>query len=161
MILPPIMQYLSFKILNLLQSVIFVKKIWEDIKFGIIAHFTGKYRGVAHNSCNLNCRKPMILPVIFHNLQGYDAHLFIKQLARIKGELSCIPSTEEKYIPFSKKVKVGEYFSRKKNKQIKLKFEIRFIDSFKFLQTSLRNVVSNLQPKDFINTRKVFKNNVE
>ena len=41
-------------------------------------HFTGKYRGAAHNSCNLQCRKPMILPVIFHNLQGYDAHLFIK-----------------------------------------------------------------------------------
>ena len=31
-------------------------------------HFTGKYRGAAHNSCNLQCRKPMILPVIFHNL---------------------------------------------------------------------------------------------
>ena len=40
-------------------------------------HFTGQYRGTAHNSCNLQCRKPMILPVIFHNLQGYDAHLFI------------------------------------------------------------------------------------
>ena len=40
-------------------------------------NFTGKYRGAAHNSCNLQCRKPMILPVIFHNLQGYDAHLFI------------------------------------------------------------------------------------
>ncbi|CAH3107117.1 unnamed protein product [Porites lobata] len=46
-------------------------------------HFTGQYRGAAHNSCNLQCRKPMILPVIFHNLQGYDAHLFIKQLARL------------------------------------------------------------------------------
>ena len=59
-------------------------------------HFTGKYRGVAHNSCNLQCRKPMILPVIFHNLQGYDAHLFIKQLSRLSGERNCIPSTEEK-----------------------------------------------------------------
>ena len=42
-------------------------------------HFTGKYRGAAHNSCNLQCRKLMIFPVIFHNLQGYDAHLFIKK----------------------------------------------------------------------------------
>ena len=57
-------------------------------------HFTGQYRGAAHNSCNLQCRKPMILPVIFHNLQGYDAHLFIKQLSSIPGELNCIPSTE-------------------------------------------------------------------
>ena len=64
-------------------------------------HFTGVYRGAAQNRCNLQCRKPMILPVIFHNLQGYDAHLFIKQLARLSGGLSCIPSTEEKYISFS------------------------------------------------------------
>ena len=42
-------------------------------------HLTGKYRGAAHNQCNLLCRKPLILPVIFHNLQGYDAHLFIKK----------------------------------------------------------------------------------
>ncbi|XP_073235132.1 uncharacterized protein [Porites lutea] len=46
-------------------------------------HFTGKYRGAAHNKCNLRCRKPRVLPVIIHNLQGYDAHLFIKQLATI------------------------------------------------------------------------------
>ena len=42
-------------------------------------HFTGHYRGEAHNSCNLKCCKPMVLPIIFHNLQGYDAHLFIKK----------------------------------------------------------------------------------
>ncbi|CAH3027681.1 unnamed protein product [Porites evermanni] len=69
-------------------------------------HFTGKYRGAAHNKCNLMCKKPRILPVIFHNFQGYDAHLFIKQLACLPGELNCIPSTEEKYISFSKKIKV-------------------------------------------------------
>ena len=39
-------------------------------------HFTGKYRGAAHNQCNLQCRKPLILPVIFHSLQGYDSHLY-------------------------------------------------------------------------------------
>ena len=66
-------------------------------------HFTGKYRGAAHNKCNLKCRKPKALPVIFHNLQGYDAHLFIKQLYRLEGDLVCIPSTEEKYITFNKK----------------------------------------------------------
>ena len=86
-------------------------------------HFTGQYRGAAHNSCNLQCRKPMILPVIFHNLQGYDAHLFIKQLACLPGELNCIPSTEEKYISLSKKIKVDEYKSRRTGETVSLYFE--------------------------------------
>ena len=123
-------------------------------------HFTGQYREAAHNSCNLQCRKPMILPVIFHNLQGYDAHLFIKQLACLPGELNYIPSTEEKYISFSKKIKVDEYKSRRTGEMISLYFEIRFIDSFKFLQTSLANLVGNLQPDDFHNTKEIFKENV-
>ena len=99
----------------------------------------------------------MILPVIFHNLQGYDAHLFIKKLSKIAGELTCIPSTEEKYISFSKKIKVDEYESKRTGKTVSLYFEIRFIDSFKFLQTSLANLVNNLQPDDFINTKEIFK----
>ena len=124
-------------------------------------HFTGQYRGAAHNSCNLRCRKPMILPVIFHNLQGYDAHLFIKKLSCIPGELNCIPSTEEKYISFSKKKKVDEYKSRKNGENVSLYFEIRFIDSFKFLQTSLANLVGNLQLDDFHNTKEIMKENVD
>ncbi|CAH3150037.1 unnamed protein product, partial [Porites evermanni] len=124
-------------------------------------HFTGQYRGAAHNSCNLQCRKPMILPVIFHNLQGYDAHLFIKQLACLPGDLNCIPSTEEKYISFSKKIKVAEYKSKITGEMVSLNFEVRFIDSFKFLQTSLANLVGNLQTNDFHNTRKVFKEDVD
>ena len=120
-------------------------------------HFTGKYRGAAHNRCNLKCRKPLILPVVFHNLQGYDSPLFIKQLAKVSGELSCIPSTEEKHISFSKKIKVGEHISRENGVTLPIKFEIHFIDSFKFLQTSPSNLVSNLQPTDFKNLNRVFK----
>ena len=78
----------------------------------------------AHNTCNLRCRKPMILPVIFHNLQGYDSHLFIKQLAKMTGQLTCIPSTEEKYISFPKKIKVDEYKSRRTGETVSLNFEI-------------------------------------
>ena len=122
-------------------------------------HFTGKYRGAAHNGCNINCRKPKVLPVIFHNLQGYDAHLFIKQLYRLKGDLECIPSTEEKYISFYKKIKVDEFYSPKKGKMEDITFKIKFIDSFKFLQTSLANLVSNLSPDDFHNTKHAFKTN--
>ena len=124
-------------------------------------HFTGQYRGASHNSCNLQCKKPLILPVIFHNLQGYDAHLFIKKLSGLKGELNCIPSTEEKYISFSKKIKVDEYRSRKTGEMVSLNFELRFIDSFKFLQTSLANLVGNLQPEDFQNTKEIMKDNIE
>ena len=137
------------------------KKPLNDDRVRDHCHFTGKYRGAAHNSCNLQCRKPMIFPVILHNLQGYDAHLFIKQLSRLPGELSCIPSTEEKYISFSKKIKVDEYISRRTGETVSLYFEIRFIDSFKFLQTNLANFVGNLQPDDFHNTKAMIKNNVE
>ena len=123
-------------------------------------HFTGQYRGAAHNKCNLQCHKPKILPVIFHNLQGYDAHLFIKELAKLEGDLNCIPSTEEKYISFSKSIKVGEYKDCS-GSVFPVNFEVRFLDSFKFLQTSLANLVSNLQPDDFHNTKQVFKKNVD
>ena len=94
------------------------------------------------------------------NLQGYDAHLFIKQLSAIKGDFTCIPSTEEKYISFSKKIKVDEY-QNKDGKTISLNFALRFIDSFKFLQTSLANLVRNLQPDDFVNTKEIFKDKTE
>ena len=65
-------------------------------------HFTGKYRGAACASCNMNkLRKPRLLPVIFHNFSDYDSHLFIKELSSInenKNEnITCIPITEEKY----------------------------------------------------------------
>ena len=133
----------------------------KDDKVRDHCHFTGKYRGAAHNKCNLDCRKLKVLPVIFHNLQGYDAHLFIKQLARLPGDLNCIPSTEEKYISFSKSIKVDEYRSNKSGLMVPINFEIRFLDSFKFLQTSLANLVSNLSPDDFKNTRNAFKKNVE
>ena len=133
----------------------------ENDKVRDHCHFTGKYRGAAHNSCNLQCRKPMILPVIFHNLQGYDAHLFIKQLACLPGELNCIPSTEEKYISFSKKIKVSEYKSKRTGEMVSLNFEVRFIDSLKFLQSSLANLVKNLKPEDFLNTKKIFEKNVD
>ena len=122
-------------------------------------HFTGKYRGAAHNKCNLECRKPLILPVIFHNLQGYDAHL----LAKVQGDLFSIPTTEEKYITFSKFVEVDQYYSKKREKVLFKKFEIRFIDSFKFLQTSLDELVKilakNNNSTDFKSLQKNIKNN--
>ncbi|XP_065665393.1 uncharacterized protein LOC136086829 [Hydra vulgaris] len=70
-------------------------------------HITGKYRGTAHKDCNLNYKIPKFFPYIFHNLSGYDCHLFIKKLSG--GKLSCIPNNEEKYISFSREIKAGEF----------------------------------------------------
>ena len=89
--------------------------------------------------------------IYIHNLQGYDAHLFIKQLAKVDADLTSIPTTEEKYISFSKFIAVDQYHSKQYEQVLFKNFEMRFIDSFKFLQTSLSNLVSNLQPTDFSN----------
>ena len=66
-----------------------------------------------------------------------------------------------KVISFSKKIKVDEYKSRRNGETVSVNFEKRFIDSFKFLQTSLANLVSNLQPSDFKNTNSIIKNNTK
>ena len=71
-------------------------------------HYTGLYRGVAHNNCNLKYRIPDNIPIVFHNLSGYDAHLFIKELGRRfnKNDIEVIAENKEKYISFSVKINV-------------------------------------------------------
>ena len=78
-------------------------------------HFTGRYRGAAHKICNLKYRKPDFTPVLFHNLIGYDSHLFMKNLGMTEGTIDCIPNNEERYITFTKKIQVG--FNKKKVKK--------------------------------------------
>ena len=121
-------------------------------------HFTGKFRGAAHNICNLQFKKPKFTPVIFHNLSGYDAHLFVKNLGKTEGNIKCIPNNEEKYISFSKDIVVDEY-TNKKGEKIEIMHEIRFIDSFKFMASSLEGLVKNLANSDlskFIQTKREF-----
>ena len=121
-------------------------------------HYTGRYRGAAHNECNLNYRKPNFTPVVFHNLSGYDSHLFIKNLGFSEGNIDCIPNNEEKYISFSKKIQVGTYPKKALDADGDIFYEqkpiyhaIRFIDSFKFMATSLEKLVNNLPKDDCIN----------
>ena len=82
-------------------------------------------------------KNPKFIPVIFHNLQNYDSHLFIKNLGVTEGEINCIVKTEEKYISFSKNIIVDEFISKETQKTVYIKKQLRFIDSFKFMASSL------------------------
>lgn len=50
-------------------------------------HLSGRYRGAAHNQCNLDFQLPKYVPIVFHNQSGYDAHLFVKELGLGEGRL--------------------------------------------------------------------------
>ncbi len=99
-------------------------------------HITGKYRGAACNKCNLRMRVPKFVPVIFHNLEGYDSHLFVKSLGLEEGDIKCIPKTDEKYISFSKNIPMGTFIAND-GKEKTVCLEMRFLDSFKFTIKSL------------------------
>ena len=120
-------------------------------------HFTGRYRGPAHNRCNLKYRKPKNISVFFHNLSGYDSHLFIKKLGTPnKNEnIDCIPNNEEKYISFSKTIVTGQYTNKKGEVKDKT-FKIVFKDSLKFMSSSLGALVNNLPKDAFKNLLKYF-----
>ena len=118
-------------------------------------HFTGRYRGAAHNKCNLKYRKPNNISVFFHNLSGYDSHLFIKKLDATKGDIDCIPNNEEKYISLSKTIKTGEYKNKRGETKNKY-FKIVFKDSLKFLNSSIEALVKNLPKDGFKNLEKHF-----
>ncbi|XP_057302648.1 uncharacterized protein LOC130636817 [Hydractinia symbiolongicarpus] len=81
---------------------------YENRKIRDHYHYTGMYRGAAHNTCNLKYRIPKHVPVMFHNLSGYDAHLFIRELGEKYDtqNIGCIAENTEKYISFNVKIKV-------------------------------------------------------
>ena len=134
------------------------KKFDDDKNYKVRdhSHFTGKYRGAAHNLCNLKYRKPNFTPVVFHNLSGYDSHLFIKNVGFSEGNIDCIPNNEERYISFTKRIQVGSYKS-KKRETTPLHNQIRFIDSFKFMATSLDKLVNNLSKDAFNNFKRYYE----
>ena len=101
-------------------------------------HFTGKYRGAAHNTCNLRYKIPKNIPVIFHNGSTYDYHFIIKELAlEFDGNFECLGENTEKTfsVPIKKRID---------NKNIDITYKIKFIDSFRFMATSLSKLVDNL-----------------
>ena len=102
-------------------------------------HYTGKYRGAAHNNCNLRYKILKEFSVVFHNGSTCDYHFIIKQLAReFKGNFECIGENTEKYIIFSVPIK-KEHDNDKPSI-----YRLKFIDRCRFMQSSLSNLVDNL-----------------
>ena len=128
----------------------------KDVRVRDHCHITGKFRGSAHQECNLKLRiKPedIKIPVIFHNLRGYDSHFITQEIGEIANKyaykdkrgreqpltINAIPNNMEKYMAFM----LGNHLT--------------FIDSFQFMSSSLDKPVSNLPRDDLIYTSKVFK----
>ena len=118
-------------------------KPFSEKKRKVRDHHSGLYRGAAHSSCNLQYKIPNYIPVIFHNLAGYDAHLFTRELAKYTTGMGVIAKNTEDYISFSIKVEVDKYVDKEGNERMK-EMELRFVDSIKFMSSSLDSLVNNL-----------------
>ena len=110
-------------------------------------HYTGEYRGAAHDICNLRYKTPKEIPVVFHNGSTYDYYFIIKGLAKqFEEEFECLDENTEKYITFSVPIK-KEITKKDKDgndKIRKISYKIKFIDSFRFMSSSLSNLVDDL-----------------
>ena len=104
----------------------------DDEKVRDHCHITGKFRGAAHWSCNINLQLTKKVPVIFHNLRGYDSHLIFNELDKFDVKISVIPNGLEKYMAFF------------------LNKNLVFIDSMQFMNSSHDKLVKNLSDEDFM-----------
>lgn len=104
-------------------------------------HFTGKFRGAAHNNCNIKftVAKTFKLPVFFHNLRGYDSHFIIRKMTQIAEKIDVIPLNMEKYM------------------SITMDNHIQFKDSMQFLNSSLSNLVKSVPKESFTHLMSDFK----
>ena len=115
------------------------KKEFNNDKVRDHCHFIDKYRGDAHNTCNLRYKSPKNIPIIFHNGSTYD-YFIIKELAsECEGNFEGLGENTEKYMTFSVPIK-----KRIENKNMDITYKIKFIDSFRFMATSLSKLVDNL-----------------
>ena len=84
---------------------------------------------------------------MFHNLSGYDTHLFIKELGKKfnKDDIGVIAENKEKYISFNVKIKVKlAGVSNKDSKEVRKNIQLRFIDRCRFMASNLDKLASNL-----------------
>ena len=82
---------------------------------------------------------------MFHNLSRYDAHLFIRELGKKfdKGRIGVIVENKEMYISFHVNVVVYKYVNEW-GKIKEKKIQLRFINSIRFMATSLDSLTNNL-----------------
>ncbi|KAF4521845.1 hypothetical protein B566_EDAN003719 [Ephemera danica] len=114
----------------------------DDPKVRDHCHITAKYRGAAHSSCNLRAQNPHFIPVLAHNMSGYDSKFLINELEHTPGVTHVVPNTEEKFIAFSKKPEDG--------------LHLLFLDSLRFMSSSLDNLVKNLPTEKMAHLKKMF-----
>ena len=102
-------------------------------------HYNGKFREAAQSICNLRYKTPQEIPVVFHNGCIYDYHFIIKQLAKeFDSQFECLGENTEKYITFSVTIK------KELDNSKTITYKLKFIDSFRFMSTSLSSLVDNL-----------------
>ena len=103
----------------------------DDDKVRDYCHITGKFRGAAQWGRNINLQLTKKVPVIFHNLRGYDSHLIFYELKKTDVKLGVIFNRLEKYMAFI------------------LSQNLVSIDSMQFMNSSLEKLVENLSDDDF------------
>ena len=91
-------------------------------------------------------------------MSGYNSHLFIKTLGNSEEDISCIPNNEETYFSFTKQVIVDKFVNQEE-KDVNVKRELRFIDSLRFMASSLDKLSSNLKIDQFVNLKKYYSGN--
>lgn len=122
-----------------------------DVRVRDHSHITGEFRGSAHNQCNLRYQESRHVPVVFHNLSRYDAHFIIEKISTCcKGGISAIPLNDELYISFT------QIFPSSKVDFPKF-IKLRFIDSFRFMPSSL-DYLASLIPSE---KKKILHNNFQ
>ena len=104
-------------------------------------HYTGKYRGAAHNICNLRYKVPKEIPVVFHKGSIYDYDFIIKELVKeFEGNFDCLGENTEKYITFSVSIKK----KIENEASIEINYKIKYFDSCRFMSSLLSKLVDNL-----------------
>src|SRR5699024_12232577 len=100
-------------------------------------HYNGRYRQAICTACNLNLKEPNFIPIIFHNLEGYDSHPIISELTNINiKNIELIPKNSERFLTFTLK-------RYKKGSEGKI-YHLKFIDSLAFMNSSLDSLAKNL-----------------